>query len=99
MCIRDRSYYVSFGFLDKGGWAEVAKDKNYNYKRYNVLMKADFKINDWLTMDEQITWSAEHNDQPHFYNWDVNINTVARVNPNTTVTFPDLPYYLEPGDH
>ncbi len=50
-------------------------------------------------MDEQITWSAEHNDQPHFYNWDVNINTVARVQPNHMVTFPDLPYYLEHGDH
>lgn len=95
----DASYYVSFGFLDKEGWAELPRDKNYMYKRYNVLMKADFKINDWLTVDEQITWSAEHNDQPHFYNWDVNINTVARVNPNTTVTFPDLPYYLTPGDH
>jgi len=94
----DAAYYVSFGYLDKEGWANMPRDKNYMYKRYNVLMKADFKINDWLTMDEQITWSAEHNDQPHFYNWDVNINTVARVSPHTKVTFPDLPYYLEPGD-
>ena len=94
----DAAYYVSFGYLDKEGWANLPRDKNYMYKRYNVLMKADFKINDWLSMDEQITWSAEHNDQPHFYNWDVNINTVARVSPHTKVTFPDLPYYLQPGD-
>ena len=95
----DAAYYVSFGYLDKDGWANLPKDQNYNYKRYNVLMKADFKINDWLTMDEQITWSAEHKDNPHFYNWDVDINSVARVKPNMMTTFPDLPYYLAPGDH
>ena len=87
----DAAYYVSFGFLDKEGWANLPRDKNYMYKRYNVLMKADFKINDWLTMDEQVTWSAEHSDNPHFYNWDVNINSVARVKPNHMLTFPDLP--------
>jgi len=92
------SYYASFGFIDKEGWANLPRDKNYMYKRYNVLMKGDYKITDWLNMDSQINWSSEHNDQPHFYNWDVNINTVARVNPNHMVTFPDLPYYLEPGD-
>jgi TonB-linked SusC/RagA family outer membrane protein len=95
----DASYYVSFGYIDKEGWANLPRDKNFMYKRYNVLSKVDFKINDWISLDEQISWSAEHNDQPHFYNWDVNINTVARVQPNHMVTFPDLPYYLEPGDH
>ncbi|MEN8117301.1 MAG: TonB-dependent receptor [Bacteroidota bacterium] len=95
----DAAYYVSFGFLDKEGWAKLPRDKNYMYKRYNVLMKADFKINDWLSMDEQVSWSAEHNDQPHFYNWDVNVNSLARVSPNHQVVFPDLPYYLEQGDH
>ncbi len=93
------SYYVSFGYLDKEGWAELPRDKNYMYKKYNVLMKNEFKVNNWLSVDEQISWNAEHNDQPHFYNWDVNINTIARVQPHHMVTFPDLPYYLEPGDH
>lgn len=93
------SYYVSFGYLDKGGWANLPKDKNYNYKRYNVLMKADFKINKWMNLDEQISWNAEQKDNPHFYNWDVNINSVARVEPHMMTTFPDLPYYLNPGDH
>ncbi|MCG6189743.1 SusC/RagA family TonB-linked outer membrane protein [Maribellus maritimus] len=92
------SYYVSFGYIDKEGWANIPRDKDYMYKRYNVLMKGDFKINEWMTLDEQISWSAEHNDQPHFYNWDTNINSIARVQPNHMVTFPDLPYYLEPGD-
>jgi len=93
------SYYVSFGYVDKEGWANLPRDKNYMYKRYNTLIKADFKINDWMTLDEQVNWISEHNDQPHFYNWDVNINTVARVQPNHMVSFPDLDYYLEPGDH
>ncbi len=34
------SYYVSFGYLDKEGWANLPSDKNYMYKRYNVLMKS-----------------------------------------------------------
>ncbi len=93
------SYYVSFGYLDKEGWRNVADEYNDRYQRYNVLSKADFKINDWLSLDEQITWSAEHNNEPHSYNWDVDINTVARVKPNHIVKFPDLEYYLEPGDH
>lgn len=95
----DASYYVSFGYIDKEGWANLPRDENYMYKRYNTLMKADFKINEWMTLDEQVTWTSEHSDEPHFYNWDVNINTIARVQPNHMVTFPDLPYYLEPGDH
>ena len=93
------SYYASLGYLDKAGWANLPRDKNYMYKRYNVLMKSDITINDWVSVDEQISLSTEHNNQPHFYNWDVNINTVARVKPNHMVTFPDLPYYLAPGDH
>jgi len=96
---QNASYYVSFGFLDKNGWRNVADKYNDDYQRYNVLSKADFKINDWMSLDEQITWSAEQSAAPHFYNWDVDINTVARVAPNHVVTFPDLPYYLEPGDH
>lgn len=92
------SFYVSFGYLNKSGW-EKPKDYDTEYTRYNVLMKTDFKVNDWLSLDEQITWNSEYNDEPHFYNWDVNINSVARRDPNDMVTFPDLDYYLEPGDH
>ena len=92
------SFYVSFGFLNKDGWVK-SNDKNFNYKRYNVLMKTDFVIKDWLSLDEQISFNSEVDDEPHFYNWDVNINSVARVPPNMAIEFPDLPYYLEPGDH
>jgi TonB-linked SusC/RagA family outer membrane protein len=61
-------------------------------------MKADFKINDWLTLEEKIIFNSQVSDKPHFYNWDVNINTSARKKPIEPISFPDLPYYLAPGD-
>jgi TonB-linked SusC/RagA family outer membrane protein len=91
------SFYVSFGHLSKDGYLKN-KDKNEKYKRYNVLMKGDFKVNDWLSADSRVLLTSENSDKPHFYNWDVNINTSARVNPIQAITFPDLPYYLTPGD-
>lgn len=91
------SFYVSFGHLSKDGYLKN-KEKNEKFKRYNVLMKGDFKINDWLSTDSRVLVTTEKSDKPHFYNWDVNINTSARVNPIQAITFPDLPYYLTPGD-
>ncbi len=92
------SYYVSFGYLNKDGYLKN-KDKNENFKRYNVMLKGDFKVNKWLSVDSRALISTELSDKPHFYNWDVNINTTARVKPDTPIQFPDLPYYLTPGDH
>jgi TonB-linked SusC/RagA family outer membrane protein len=91
------SYYVSFGYLSKDGYLKN-KEKNENFKRYNVLMKGDYEIKKWLRMDSRILMSSEQSDKPHFYNWDVNINTTARVNPLNPITFPDLDYYQTPGD-
>jgi TonB-linked SusC/RagA family outer membrane protein len=91
------SFYVSFGFLNKDGYLKN-KEKNENFKRYNILMKGDFQVNKWLNMDSRAIITSEQSDKPHFYNWDVNINTTARVNPLNPITFPDLPYYQTPGD-
>jgi TonB-linked SusC/RagA family outer membrane protein len=91
------SFYISFGHLNKDGYLKN-KEKNDNFKRYNVLMKGDFKINDWFSADSKALVTTENSDKPHFYNWDVNINTSARVNPLNPISFPDLPYYLTPGD-
>ena len=91
------SYYVSFGYLNKDGYIKN-KEKNEQYERYNILMKADFKINNWLTLEEKIVFNSQVSDKPHFYNWDVNINTSARKKPIEPVYFPDLPYYLTQGD-
>ncbi len=91
------NYYVSFGHLNKDGYLKNS-DKNQNFKRYNALLKGEFKVNDWLGLDSRALITTERNDEPHFYNWDVNINTVARVNPLNPITFPDLDSYLTPGD-
>ena len=91
------SYYVSFGYLNKDGYIKM-KDKNEKYERYNILMKVDFKVNDWLSLEEKVVFNSQISDKPHFYNWDVNINTSARKKPIEPVYFPDLPYYLTPGD-
>jgi len=89
------NYYVSFGHLSKDGYL---RENNEQFRRYNILMKGEFKVNDWLTLDEKVMLNVQTNDQPAFYNWDVNINSLARVPPNRPIQFPDLPFYLNPGD-
>ncbi|MEQ8554168.1 MAG: TonB-dependent receptor [Cyclobacteriaceae bacterium] len=91
------SYYASFGVLNKDGYLKN-KEKNENYKRYNVLLKGDFNVNNWLNLDSRALVTTETSDKPHFYHWDVNINTSARQNPLDPIKFPDLPFYLTPGD-
>ncbi|MCC5935876.1 MAG: TonB-dependent receptor [Lunatimonas sp.] len=89
------NYFVSFGHLNKDGYLAV---NNENFKRYNVLMKGEFKVSKWLTLEEKLVINTQRSDKPYFYNWDVNINSLARVNPIQPIQFPDLPYYLNPGD-
>ena len=91
------SYYASFGYLGKDGYLKN-DEKNEKFQRYNVLLKGDFKVADWLTLDSRALVTTEKSDKPHFYNWDVNINTSARQDPLDPIQFPDLPFYLEPGD-
>jgi TonB-linked SusC/RagA family outer membrane protein len=92
------TYYVSLGYLKKDGYIND-KESNEVFQRYNILMKAEFKANDWLSFDEKIAFTSQINDKPHFYNWDVNINSSVRVSPMAAIQFPDLDYYLTPGDH
>jgi len=89
-------FFVSLGYFNKDGYLD--SDKNEKFKRYNVLMKADFNINKWLSLDERVMFNSQNSDKPHFYSWDVNINSLARVNPIVPIQFPDLPYYITPGD-
>lgn len=88
-------FLVSLGYFSKDGYLRYNNEK---FKRYNFLMKADFKVNDWLSVDEKVIFNSQNSDKPHFYNWDVNINSLARVNPIMPVQFPDLEYYITPGD-
>ncbi len=91
------SYYVSFGYLSKDGYLKN-EARNENFKRYNTLLKGNFSVTDWLSLDSRALVTTEKSDKPHFYNWDVNINTSARQDPIDAIQFPDLPYYLTPGD-
>lgn len=90
------SFYLSLGHLSKDGYIKPAN--NEKFKRYNIMMKADFKVNDWITINEKVIFNQQNSDKPHFYNWDVNINSLARVPPIMPIQFPDLPFYLEQGD-
>jgi TonB-linked SusC/RagA family outer membrane protein len=91
------TFLVSLGYFNKDGYLRE-KPKNEKFKRYNILMKADFNINNWLSFDEKVVFNYTQSDKPHFYNWDVNINSLARVPPIMAIQFPDLPHYLTPGD-
>ncbi|MFD1144161.1 SusC/RagA family TonB-linked outer membrane protein [Larkinella insperata] len=88
-------YLVSLGYFSKDGYLRYNNEK---FKRYNIMMKADFQINKWLSLDEKVIFNSQNSDKPHFYNWDVNINSLARVSPIMPVQFPDLDYYVTPGD-
>ncbi|WP_372935799.1 SusC/RagA family TonB-linked outer membrane protein, partial [Mariniphaga sediminis] len=89
------SYYVSFGVIDKEGFFRYG---NENYKRYNALSKVEFKVNNWLTLEEKISFSSVLNDNPHKYGDQAFYDLIGRpfYNPNF---FPNLTYYKEPGDH
>ncbi|MFT4566637.1 MAG: TonB-linked SusC/RagA family outer membrane protein [Saprospiraceae bacterium] len=91
------SYYVSLGYLSKDGYLKNS-EKNENFKRYNALIKGSVEVKPWLSFDSRLLVTTEKSNKPHFYNWDVNINTTARVNPLNPITFPDLDHYLVPGD-
>ncbi len=90
------NYYLSVGHLNKDGYLKPFN--NEKFKRYNGVLKVDFKINDWLELEEKVVFNSQNSDKPTFYHWDVNINTLARQHPLDKIQFPDLEYYLTPGD-
>lgn len=90
------NFYVSAGYYSKDGYLRY---KNTKFKRYNVLMKADFEVNKWLSLNEQVSLNFQSNNEPTEYTWDVGINSLARVGTVMPIQFPDLPYYLTEGDH
>lgn len=81
------NYYTSFGLFNNDGfWNHPGND---NFKRYNILAKADFKIKDWLTFETQITGNFENSDKPS----GVNINTLIRIEPIRPYVVPLIPGY------
>ena len=88
-------FFVSLGRFSKDGYLRM---NNEEFKRYNMLAKADFQVNKWLNLENKVVFNSQNSDKPHFYSWDVNINSLARVNPIQPIQFPDLEYYITPGD-
>ena len=91
------SYYISFGYLNKDGYLKN-DDWNFNYKRYNTSVDLTFKLFDWLSIDERIAFTSQNNDEPFKYKRSAYINSAGRAYPLLEIEFPDLPYYIEPGD-
>ena len=90
------SFYASFGYLSQDGYLSLNNEK---FGRYNVNVRGDYQVRDWLRVSPHVRYNKEESDKPYFYNWDVNVNSLARVSPIMPIRFPDLPYYLTPGDH
>ena len=89
-------FFVSLGRYSKDGYLRM---NNEQFKRYNLLVKADFQVNKWLNLSNKVVFNSQNSNKPHYYGPGANINTLARVNPITPIQFPDLPYYVTPGDH
>ena len=89
------SYYVSLGATNKDGFFRYG---NEDYNRYTALAKIDFQVNDWVTFEEKVSFISVLNDLPHNYGNQWYYQSIAKhfYSPHT---FPDLTYYLEPGDH
>jgi TonB-linked SusC/RagA family outer membrane protein len=69
------SFYSSFGFFDTDGY--INHPGNDNFQRYNILLKADYKPKDWITIDQQITVNIAKSDKPSA----ADINTIIRNEP------------------
>jgi TonB-linked SusC/RagA family outer membrane protein len=92
----EASYYASFGYLGKEGYL-VSDRGNQNFERFNALLKAEFKVNDWLSLDSKIIYTNTTSEDPRTYG-DASINSVNRMLPIEPLFFPDLDYYRTPGD-
>lgn len=91
------SYYASVGYLGKEGFL-VSDRGNQDFERFNALLKADIKINNWLSLNSQVNYTNTSNKTPHTYSFDASINSVNRILPIEPIEFPDLDYYRTPGD-
>jgi TonB-linked SusC/RagA family outer membrane protein len=81
------NYYTALGLFNNDGfWDHPGND---NFKRYNFLGKVDYKINDWLSIDSQVTANFENSDKPA----GVDINSLIRVEPDRPYIVPLIPGY------
>ncbi|MGF1636919.1 MAG: SusC/RagA family TonB-linked outer membrane protein [Cyclobacteriaceae bacterium] len=81
------NYYTSFGVLNTDGY--INHPGNDNFKRYNVLMKGDFKVNKWLSVDQQVTVNIQRSNKPS----EADINTMIRIEPIRAFEVPLIEGY------
>ena len=81
------NFYTSFGYLNQDGYLKIPG--NDNFKRYNILMKADFNVKKWLTIDQQVSINAQVSDKPS----SAPLNSVIRIEPIRAFVVPYLPDY------
>ncbi len=89
------SYYVSLGATDKEGFFKYNSEE---YNRYNALFKMDFDVTDWLTLEGKMMFTSIKNDNPHEYRANNYYNSIGTQWFSIPSEFPDLEYYLVPGD-
>lgn len=86
-------YYVSFSFMDTKGFYKG--DNNEDFKRYNVILKNDVNLNNWLSADSKIIFNGSHSNKVHQYKYDAPLKSFTRVSPVTPIEVPKIPGYEE----
>lgn len=82
------NYYTSIGYFQKEGFYN--HPGNDEFKRYNILMKAEFQARDWLSFNQQVTANIYRSDQPN-----ASLNDVIRTEPIRGFVVPRLDGYEE----
>lgn len=82
-------YYVSFSYLDTKGFFKN-KEKNEDYKRFNVIMKNDLEVTKWLSLESKIIFNAKRVDKLHPVG-DGDLSTFSRVEPVRPIEVPRIP--------
>ena len=90
------SYYASLGYLGKEGYL-VNDRANQNFERFNALLRVEFQVNDWLSLNSKIIYANSSTVDPRTYGG-ASINSVNRLEPVAPLFFPDLEFYRTPGD-
>jgi len=100
---KNANFFASLGFLNKDGYLKIGND---NFKRYNSLIKVNFQITDWLSIEERVSFDSEISDFPHTYHANASQRSLARTEPNMILEFPavelfedELPEVLADRDY
>ncbi len=86
------TYYSSFGFLNSNGYLD--NPGNDNFKRYNILLKGEYAVTDWMKLSMGTTLNMQQSDRSS----QADINTLIRAEPIRAWVVPDnVPGFEEYG--